>query len=152
MTLLRIAWIHSSIGIYTSVVQRDCICLCRRSIAGIWPLFQTLRQGARFRMISKSLFPKSLFSTEETISQKIIRKTRKMGNLNKCNRNPTQIQMKYWLIKGEGASRLEKGVDVKFTIEDLANVNTTPWEGVRNYEAVKRQNVSLCRETSCATK
>nr|XP_012595066.1 thymocyte nuclear protein 1 isoform X2 [Microcebus murinus] len=43
----------------------------------------------------------------------------------------------YWLMKSEPESRLEKGVDVKFGIEDLKAQpkQTTCWDGVRNYQA-----------------
>ncbi|XP_043338949.1 thymocyte nuclear protein 1 [Cervus elaphus] len=43
----------------------------------------------------------------------------------------------YWLMKSEPESRLEKGVDVKFSIEDLQAQprQTTCWDGVRNYQA-----------------
>ena len=42
--------------------------------------------------------------------------------------------IRHWLIKGEGESRIEKGKDVKFTIQDLIN-GPSSWDGVRNYEA-----------------
>ncbi|KAI2792361.1 Thymocyte nuclear protein 1 [Penicillium oxalicum] len=39
----------------------------------------------------------------------------------------------YWLMKAEPESRLEKGVDVKFSIDDLAAAKEPePWDGVRN--------------------
>ncbi|KAB8239648.1 hypothetical protein ETB97_001059 [Aspergillus alliaceus] len=39
----------------------------------------------------------------------------------------------YWLMKAEPESRLEKGVDVKFSIDDLASRSKPePWDGVRN--------------------
>ncbi|XP_077914875.1 thymocyte nuclear protein 1 isoform X3 [Halichoerus grypus] len=43
----------------------------------------------------------------------------------------------YWLMKSEPESRLEKGVDVKFSIEDLQAQpkQTACWDGVRNYQA-----------------
>ncbi|XP_077162271.1 thymocyte nuclear protein 1 [Paroedura picta] len=43
----------------------------------------------------------------------------------------------HWLMKSEPESRLEKGIDVKFGIEDLkAQTNQTAcWDGVRNYQA-----------------
>ncbi|XP_009005419.1 thymocyte nuclear protein 1 isoform X2 [Callithrix jacchus] len=43
----------------------------------------------------------------------------------------------HWLMKSEPESRLEKGVDVKFSIEDLKAQpkQTTCWDGVRNYQA-----------------
>ncbi|XP_060036186.1 thymocyte nuclear protein 1 isoform X2 [Erinaceus europaeus] len=45
----------------------------------------------------------------------------------------------YWLMKSEPESRLEKGVDVKFGIEDLKAQpkQTACWDGVRNYQIVK---------------
>lgn len=39
----------------------------------------------------------------------------------------------YWLMKAEPESRMENGVDVKFSIDDLAAVSSPePWDGVRN--------------------
>ncbi|KAL1961092.1 hypothetical protein VTO42DRAFT_4980 [Malbranchea cinnamomea] len=39
----------------------------------------------------------------------------------------------YWLMKAEPESRLEKGVDVKFSIDDLREAKEPePWDGVRN--------------------
>ncbi|KXJ14334.1 thymocyte nuclear protein 1 [Exaiptasia diaphana] len=42
-----------------------------------------------------------------------------------------------WLMKSEPESRIEKGVDVKFGIEDLKKEpnQTACWDGVRNYQA-----------------
>lgn len=50
---------------------------------------------------------------------------------------PDYSSFSNWLFKSEGASRIEKGHDFKFSIEDLAACEnqTTPWDGVRNYEA-----------------
>ncbi|KAL2920239.1 hypothetical protein HK105_200307 [Polyrhizophydium stewartii] len=41
----------------------------------------------------------------------------------------------FWLIKAEPESRIENGVDVKFSIDDLAAKGESTWDGVRNYEA-----------------
>ncbi|KAF8345603.1 PUA-like domain-containing protein [Amanita rubescens] len=41
----------------------------------------------------------------------------------------------YWLLKAEPDSRIVKGKDVKFSVDDFEAVKTSPWEGVRNYEA-----------------
>ena len=40
----------------------------------------------------------------------------------------------YWLMKAEPDSRIEKGKDIKFSIDDL-KAATAPegWDGVRNY-------------------
>ena len=35
----------------------------------------------------------------------------------------------YWLMKAEPESRLEKGKDVKFSIDDLVAVEKEPWDG-----------------------
>ncbi|XP_032023829.2 thymocyte nuclear protein 1 isoform X1 [Hylobates moloch] len=50
-----------------------------------------------------------------------------------CSKNLSS----HWLMKSEPESRLEKGVDVKFSIEDLKAQpkQTTCWDGVRNYQA-----------------
>ncbi|KAL4887949.1 PUA-like domain-containing protein [Aspergillus ambiguus] len=46
----------------------------------------------------------------------------------------------YWLMKAEPESRFEKGVDVKFSIDDLRErTKPEPWDGVRN--AVARNNI-----------
>ncbi|XP_072282643.1 thymocyte nuclear protein 1 isoform X2 [Pyxicephalus adspersus] len=43
----------------------------------------------------------------------------------------------YWLMKSEPESRIEKGMDMKFGIEDLKAQpdQTACWDGVRNYQA-----------------
>ena len=41
----------------------------------------------------------------------------------------------YWLFKAEPESRIVKGKDVKFSINDLKSIHNSPWDGVRNYEA-----------------
>ncbi|KAF9226726.1 DUF55-domain-containing protein [Gyrodon lividus] len=43
--------------------------------------------------------------------------------------------IKYWLMKAEPDSRVVKGKDVKFSVDDFESVGITPWEGVRNFEA-----------------
>ncbi|KAK0499542.1 PUA-like domain-containing protein [Armillaria luteobubalina] len=42
---------------------------------------------------------------------------------------------KIWLLKAEPDSRVVKGKDVKFSVDDFETISTSPWEGVRNYEA-----------------
>ena len=43
----------------------------------------------------------------------------------------------FWLIKSEPNSRLENGVEMKFSFDDLAEEEnaTAHWDGVRNYQA-----------------
>ncbi|TFK93634.1 DUF55-domain-containing protein [Polyporus arcularius HHB13444] len=45
------------------------------------------------------------------------------------------MSQKHWLMKAEPDSRIVKGKDVKFSVDDFEAVKTTPWEGVRNAEA-----------------
>ena len=44
-------------------------------------------------------------------------------------------QKQFWLMKSEPEPRMQKGVNVKFSIEDLQNEpdQTTCWDGVRSY-------------------
>ncbi|KAH7343313.1 EVE domain-containing protein [Rhizoctonia solani] len=42
---------------------------------------------------------------------------------------------KYWLMKAEPDTRIVKGKDVKFSVDDFEVCVTTAWEGVRNHEA-----------------
>ncbi|EAL22266.1 hypothetical protein CNBC4040 [Cryptococcus deneoformans B-3501A] len=42
-----------------------------------------------------------------------------------------------WLMKAEPDSRIVKGKDVKFSVDDFERVGVSPWDGVRNHEAKK---------------
>ncbi|KAI9294839.1 thymocyte nuclear protein 1, isoform CRA_b [Neoconidiobolus thromboides FSU 785] len=65
----------------------------------------------------------------------------------KSQKNKTEVPVKeitskvsgavYWLMKSEPETRLVKGKDVRFSIDDLKHSkdSKTSWEGVRNYEA-----------------
>jgi EVE domain/AT hook motif len=55
-----------------------------------------------------------------------------------------ETDRQYWLMKAEPDSRIEKGVDVKFSIDDLqAKGGPEAWDGVRNYGA--RNNMRAMR-------
>ncbi|KAF8497343.1 PUA-like domain-containing protein [Gautieria morchelliformis] len=41
----------------------------------------------------------------------------------------------FYLMKAEPDSRIVKGKDVKFSVDDFESAQNTAWEGVRNYEA-----------------
>jgi predicted RNA-binding protein with PUA-like domain len=47
----------------------------------------------------------------------------------------TTSSANYWLLKAEPDSRIVKDKDVKFSVDDFEAIKTSPWEGVRNYEA-----------------
>ncbi|KAI1973879.1 hypothetical protein LOZ53_003225 [Ophidiomyces ophidiicola] len=62
----------------------------------------------------------------------------------------------YWLMKAEPESRLEKGVDVKFSIDDLREAKEPePWDGVRNATArnhmrsMKKGDLALFYHSNC---
>ncbi|TGZ76425.1 DUF55-domain-containing protein [Ascodesmis nigricans] len=56
---------------------------------------------------------------------------------------------RFWLLKAEPESRIEKGVDVKFSIDDLAAMKEpAPWDGVRNYAA--RNNLRAMKKGDLA--
>ncbi|KAJ5778131.1 hypothetical protein N7520_001377 [Penicillium odoratum] len=64
----------------------------------------------------------------------------------------------YWLMKAEPESRLEKGVDVKFSIDDLAAADSPePWDGVRNAVArnlmreMKKGDYAFFYHSNCKT-
>ncbi|KAJ3296224.1 Thymocyte nuclear protein 1 [Borealophlyctis nickersoniae] len=42
---------------------------------------------------------------------------------------------RFWLLKAEPESRVEMGVDVKFSIDDLQAKGESSWDGVRSFEA-----------------
>lgn len=64
------------------------------------------------------------------------RKAVKRKENDAVNRN-SSLEPRYFLMKAEPESRLEKGRDVKFSIDDLKILGTDSWEGVRNGEACK---------------
>ncbi|OBT90862.1 hypothetical protein VE02_00427 [Pseudogymnoascus sp. 03VT05] len=64
----------------------------------------------------------------------------------------------YWLLKAEPESRLEKGHDVKFSIDDLAaKTEPEPWDGIRSYaarnnlRAMKKGDLAFFYHSSCKT-
>ncbi|MEE6485323.1 hypothetical protein FKM82_014243 [Ascaphus truei] len=55
----------------------------------------------------------------------------------KCSSSEQREEYHCWLMKSEPESRMEKGVDMKFGIDDLKAQpdQTACWDGVRNYQA-----------------
>ena len=51
----------------------------------------------------------------------------------------------FWLMKSEPESRVDKGEDVKFSLDDLAAAKdgTECWEGVRNHTAKNIMRYSM---------
>ncbi|PLB38669.1 EVE domain-containing protein [Aspergillus candidus] len=60
----------------------------------------------------------------------------------------------YWLLKAEPESRMEKGVDVKFSIDDLqARTKPEPWDGTaRNHiREMKKGDLAFFYHSNCRT-
>ncbi|KAI2465350.1 DUF55-domain-containing protein [Annulohypoxylon bovei var. microspora] len=62
----------------------------------------------------------------------------------------------YWLMKAEPQSRFERGIDVKFSIDDLASrTEPEPWDGIRNYVArnnlrdMKKGDIAFFYHSNC---
>ncbi|KAF7876419.1 hypothetical protein EAF04_001511 [Stromatinia cepivora] len=62
----------------------------------------------------------------------------------------------YWLMKAEPESRIEKGHDIKFSIDDLAaKTEPEPWDGIRAYparnnlRAMKKGDLAFFYHSSC---
>ncbi|XP_074613631.1 thymocyte nuclear protein 1-like isoform X1 [Acropora palmata] len=84
--------------------------------------------------------PKKKRKVESTTSAAKQSKKSKQDNQSSKSENSKalkQVQYTRWLMKSEPESRFEKGVDVKFGIEDLKREpnQTACWDGVRNYQA-----------------
>ncbi|XP_074613633.1 thymocyte nuclear protein 1-like isoform X3 [Acropora palmata] len=90
--------------------------------------------------------PKKKRKVESTTSAAKQSKKSKQDNQSSKSENSKalkQVQYTRWLMKSEPESRFEKGVDVKFGIEDLKREpnQTACWDGVRNYQIVKESYV-----------
>merc|ERR1719219_2409906 len=85
-----------------------------------------------------STYSKFLASKTSLTHQKKMPGTkRKLNETPVVKNDPSKPNYQTWLIKSEPESRFEKGVDVKFGIEDLKTEpdQTACWDGVRNYQA-----------------
>lgn len=71
---------------------------------------------------------------------------------NYCNKE----KRAFWLMKAEPNSRLENGVDIRFSIDDLASkTKPEPWDGIRNHVAknnllaMKKGDLALFYHSNC---
>ena len=65
------------------------------------------------------------------------RKTEPVVKEEEVSAPPAKEVFTRWLIKSEPETRIEKGVDMRFSFEDLKQEkdSTACWDGVRNYQA-----------------
>ncbi|RKF57485.1 Thymocyte nuclear protein 1 [Erysiphe neolycopersici] len=82
--------------------------------------------------------------------------TQKLASHDDYRAHPIVRLRQYWLLKAEPESRLEKGVDIKFSIDDLAaKTEPEPWDGIRNYGArnnlrcMKKGDLAFFYHSSC---
>ena len=63
-------------------------------------------------------------------------KVKEVNGKEESNGNTDKEEFTHWLIKSEPETRMEKGVDVRFSFDDLKNEpdQTAFWDGVRNYQ------------------
>ncbi|PGH11348.1 thymocyte nuclear protein 1, partial [Polytolypa hystricis UAMH7299] len=58
----------------------------------------------------------------------------------------------YWLMKAEPESRFEKGVDVKFSIDDLREAKEPePWDARNNMRAMRKGDLAFFYHSNCKT-
>jgi predicted RNA-binding protein with PUA-like domain len=91
---------------------------------------------------------KAAEKTEETeaieTSSSVLTKTAPPTASSETNRDADGNQEVYWLLKAEPLPRLENGVNVAFSIDDLEKcASPEPWNGVRNPQA--RNNMQAMR-------
>ncbi|CCG83955.1 protein of unknown function [Taphrina deformans PYCC 5710] len=77
-------------------------------------------------------------STRRGVALKVVNSNAPAG-IEATKFTPVSLDLgpRYFLMKAEPESRIEKGKDVKFSIDDLRKVDVEPWDGVRNAEASK---------------
>ncbi|KAK0672136.1 PUA-like domain-containing protein [Cercophora samala] len=85
-------------------------------------------------------------------AKKAIKKTAKKDEVEEASHPPASdepTERNYWLLKAEPETRYENGVDVKFSIDDLADkTEPEPWDGIRNYAA--RNNLRAMKKGDLA--
>ncbi|OBT74225.1 hypothetical protein VF21_07070 [Pseudogymnoascus sp. 05NY08] len=124
---------------------------------------------AKAAVKTKAAVKKSTIKDEETEGGKEVKKTETLPATNGTTTTTTTTtttaaaaaapgDRQYWLLKAEPESRLEKGHDVKFSIDDLAaKTEPEPWDGIRSYaarnnlRAMKKGDLAFFYHSSCKT-
>ncbi|KFY70419.1 hypothetical protein V499_09183 [Pseudogymnoascus sp. VKM F-103] len=101
---------------------------------------------------------KSPIKDEESESKEEVKKTETLPAKTNGTAPSAPGERQYWLLKAEPESRLEKGHDVKFSIDDLAAKTVPePWDGIRSYaarnnlRAMKKGDLAFFYHSSCKT-
>ncbi|KAI0891016.1 DUF55-domain-containing protein [Annulohypoxylon nitens] len=122
------------------------------------PQSSKAKQGS----LSKKLESKSSLESTKT---KTTAKTKTKGkdatqsssvSKTEAEKAPDSSEKSYWLMKAEPESRIERGVDVKFSIDDLkSRTEPEPWDGIRNYVArnnlrdMKKGDIAFFYHSNC---
>ncbi|KAG7471341.1 hypothetical protein MATL_G00123560 [Megalops atlanticus] len=117
--------------------------ICKSTPAQTMPPKKSLRGGPVKSKQSESPASSGKEQEDEDFTVDVGRKKRKAPQAEKSGKTTNTgaaAEKKvycHWLMKSEPESRFEKGVDVKFGIEDLKALpnQTGCWDGVRNYQA-----------------
>ncbi|KAI1453673.1 DUF55-domain-containing protein [Annulohypoxylon moriforme] len=93
--------------------------------------------------------PKTNTKTKKDTQSILVSKT-------EADKIPNSSEKSYWLMKAEPESRIERGVDVKFSIDDLkSRTEPEPWDGIRNYVArnnlrdMKKGDIAFFYHSNC---
>ncbi|KAI1207895.1 DUF55-domain-containing protein [Annulohypoxylon truncatum] len=78
------------------------------------------------------------------------------GSEPEADKTSNSSEISYWLMKAEPETRIERGVDVKFSIDDLkSRTEPEPWDGIRNYVArnnlreMKKGDIAFFYHSNC---
>ncbi|KAK6855952.1 hypothetical protein PG995_008103 [Apiospora arundinis] len=93
---------------------------------------------------------------KSTKATKVIAKESPPGTKSDVGPTDPSNEKSYWLLKAEPETRLENGVDVRFSIDDLASrTEPEPWDGIRNYaarnnlRAMKKGDIAFFYHSNC---
>ncbi|KAI9797678.1 MAG: hypothetical protein M1833_005339 [Piccolia ochrophora] len=101
-------------------------------------------------------------SAKKTFSPKVVIRTKAKVDEDEDAKNATSSEgedaEQYWLMKAEPEMRIEDGVQVSYSIDELQNAKAPePWDGVRNYtarnnlKAMKKGDLAFFYHSNCKT-
>ncbi|ESZ96825.1 hypothetical protein SBOR_2826 [Sclerotinia borealis F-4128] len=106
-------------------------------------------EEVRTELNGEIIASKSHTSTAKSTKSPLLNGTKSTSTVSPSTRQ-------YWLMKAEPESRIEKGHDIKFSIDDLAaKTEPEPWDGIRAYparnnlRAMKKGDLAFFYHSSC---
>ncbi|KAK0113779.1 hypothetical protein ONS95_014029 [Cadophora gregata] len=118
------------------------------------------KRKASTKELTKEIEPIVNGKIDEESDSKPTKQNRKTKSSATAKAKPTEDDVstgrQYWLLKAEPESRIEKGKDIKFSIDDLAaKTEPEPWDGIRNFaarnnlRAMKKGDLAFFYHSSC---